>query len=254
MKSVAILQSNYIPWKGYFDLINRVDEFILYDDMQYTRRDWRNRNKIKTPDGIQWLTVPVRVKGRFHQTIRETEVDGAIWRQKHWASLHRSYARASHFQSVARELEPLYVGMDVPLLGQLNRVFIEWVCGFLGITTPITNSWDYRLDGAASSTGRLVDLCRQSGATEYVTGAAARAYLDPDAFAAHGITVAWHEYGGYPEYPQLWGGFDHHVSILDLLFNCGREATRFMKLAGPASLGAPDERQVLRPPEPDGTH
>jgi hypothetical protein len=97
-KKCAIVQSNYIPWKGYFDLIAAVDEFILYDDMQYTRRDWRNRNQIKTPQGLQWLTVPVVVKGLYYQKIRETEIDGTVWATSHWKSLVANYKRAPHFE------------------------------------------------------------------------------------------------------------------------------------------------------------
>src|SRR4051812_31216829 len=108
-KKVAIVQSNYIPWKGYFDMIAAVDEFVLYDDMQYTRRDWRNRNQIKTPQGVQWLTVPVQVKGRYNQTIRETELDGTRWAVDHWKTLEQNYRRARCFDEVAQSLRPLYL-------------------------------------------------------------------------------------------------------------------------------------------------
>lgn len=108
-KRIAILQSNYIPWKGYFDMIAAVDEFILYDDMQYTRRDWRNRNQIKTPQGVQWLTVPVRVKGKYDQTIRETEIDGIDWAGTHWKIIAQNYRRAPRFEEVAAVFEPLYL-------------------------------------------------------------------------------------------------------------------------------------------------
>lgn len=107
MKKVAILQSNYIPWKGYFDLIAAVDEFILYDDMQYTRRDWRNRNQIKTPQGLQWLAVPVQVKGKYHQTIREAEIDGNDWAEVHWKTLVQNYRHALHFNEITAILDPL---------------------------------------------------------------------------------------------------------------------------------------------------
>lgn len=110
MKKVAIVQSNYIPWKGYFDMIAAVDEFILYDDMQYTRRDWRNRNQIKTPQGVQWLTVPVLVKGKYHQKIRETEIDGTEWQEIHWRALESNYKRAPHYRAISALLEPLYLG------------------------------------------------------------------------------------------------------------------------------------------------
>lgn len=227
MKTVAIVQSNYIPWKGYFDLIAAVDEFILYDDMQYTRRDWRNRNMIKTPQGIQWLTVPVKVKGKYDQTIRETEIAGSGWRESHWKTLCLNYRRAPCFDEIAARLEPLYLESDDTLLSQLNRRFIEWTCRQLGITTKLSNSWDYRLIDGKSD--RLADLCQQAGATEYVSGPSAKAYLDEQAFADRGMGVTWFDYRGYPEYPQLWGEFVPNVTVLDLLFNCGKAAPQYMK-------------------------
>lgn len=127
MKKVAILQSNYIPWKGYFDMIAAVDEFILYDDMQYTRRDWRNRNQIKTPQGVQWLTVPVKVKGKYHQTIRETEIDATNWAAAHWKTLTQNYRRAPYFTEIAAWLEPLYTECSYTHLSQLNRCLLEAV-------------------------------------------------------------------------------------------------------------------------------
>ena len=227
MKKVAILQSNYIPWKGYFDLIAAVDEFIIYDDMQYTRRDWRNRNVIKTPQGLQWLTVPVKVKGKYHQSIRETEIDGTAWAELHWKGLERNYRRAPHFQEIAELLEPLYMKQTYTHLSMLNRRLTEAVCGYLGITTAIKNSWDYHL--VEGKTERLVDLCRQAGGAEYFSGPSARDYIDAEQFVASGVKLTWFDYTGYPEYPQLWGQFAHEVSILDLLFNCGNEAPQYMR-------------------------
>lgn len=227
MKKIAIIQSNYIPWKGYFDLIAAVDEVILYDDMQFTRRDWRNRNQIKTPQGTQWLTVPVRVKGKYHQTIRETEIDGIDWAATHWRSLVLNYKKARHFDEVASFLEPIYMRADHEYLSPLNRVLLESVCQYLGIATRITNSWDYRL--AAGKTQRLADLCIQAGGVEYISGPAAKDYLDESVFIDHGLKLTWFDYTDYPEYPQLWTGFVHGVSILDLLFNCGSQAPEFMK-------------------------
>jgi len=227
MKRVAILQSNYIPWKGYFDLIAAVDEFIIYDDMQYTRRDWRNRNKIKTPEGLKWLTVPVLVKGRYHQKIRNTEIDGSDWATAHWKTLIQNYRRAPFFNDIATWLEALYLNESHANLSQMNRRFIEAVCAYLGIRTVIKNSWDFPLlDG---KTERLADLCVQSGAAEYVTGPAAKNYIQENVFHERGIQLTWFDYAGYPEYPQLWGDFCHEVSVLDLLFNCGKGATRYMR-------------------------
>ena len=227
MKKVAILQSNYIPWKVYFDLIAAVDEFILYDDMQYTRRDWRNRNQIKTPQGVQWLTVPVQVKGKYYQKIMDTEIDGTEWAAAHWRSLSQNYRRAAHFQEIALWLEPLYASEPETHLSKLNRRFINAICNYLHIETVISNSWDYTLcDG---KTERLVDLCAQAGGTEYISGPAAKDYIDASIFASADIKLAWFDYAGYPAYPQLWGEFTHGVTILDLLFNCGQDACRYMR-------------------------
>ena len=124
MKKVAIVQSNYIPWKGYFDMIAMVDEFILYDDMQFTRRDWRNRNQLKTPQGVQWLTVPVITKGRYHQKIRETEIDGTEWSATHWNTLSLNYRRSPYFDEIAAWLEPLYLNESYRFLSQLNQRLI----------------------------------------------------------------------------------------------------------------------------------
>ncbi len=229
MKKVAILQSNYIPWKGYFDLIAAVDEFILYDDMQYTRRDWRNRNQIKTPSGLKWLTIPVKTKGKYHQKIRETEIEDEKWRSTHWNTLLLNYRRASYFDEVAEWLEPLYMDRNHTHLSALNREFIEAICRYLGITTIISNSWDYRL--IEGKTERLVDLCLQAGGTEYISGPSAKDYIDESIFSEHGLGLIWFDYSDYPEYPQLWGEFVHHVTILDLLFNCGQNAAKFMRYA-----------------------
>ena len=227
MKKIAILQSNYIPWKGYFDLIASVDEFILYDDMQYTRRDWRNRNTIKTPQGVMWLTVPVLVKGKYHQKIKDTEIDGSQWQAKHWKALNQNYRRASHFNEIAERLEPIYLTNSFTHLSQLNHRFIVEICKYLEIDTKISNSSDFPLiDG---KTERLVGLCKQVNATEYTSGPSAKDYIEEHLFDESGITLNWFDYSGYTQYTQLWGEFSHNFSILDLLFNCGKDSKHFMK-------------------------
>ncbi|WP_175753080.1 WbqC family protein [Burkholderia ambifaria] len=223
-KRVAIVQSNYIPWKGYFDLIAATDEFILYDDAQYTRRDWRNRNQIKTPQGVQWLTVPVRVKGRYHQSIRETEIDGTEWAEQHWTRLRQNYARAPHFARYAPELEALYLHGRHDTLSALNLAMLTWVNRQLGIATRMSSSSDYTLEG--DRTDKLLNLCLQAGATEYLSGPAARDYLDESRFAAAQVAVRWFDYPAYPPYAQLWGEFVHGVTVLDVLFHCGPDAHR----------------------------
>jgi len=226
MKKVAILQSNYIPWKGYFDMIAAVDEFIVYDDMQYTKNDWRNRNRIKTAQGLHWLTVPVKMKGRFGQSIREAELDGHAWRSAHWRILSINYRKAKCFSEVAEWLGPLYQ-CEYQTVTELNLVFIAAICKFLDIGTKISCSWNYRLDHG--KTERLVSLCQQAGATQYISGPAAKNYIEPSCFSEAGIALSWFDYDGYPQYPQLWGDFEHGVSILDLLFNCGQDAPLYMR-------------------------
>ena len=208
-------------------MIAAVDEFILYDDMQYTRRDWRNRNQIKTPQGLQWLTVPVMVKGKYRQTIRETEIDGEDWAPLHWKALVQNYRRAAYFDEIAVLFEPLYLAEGYTHLSKLNRRFIEVVCRYLGIQTMIKNSWDYNL--IEGKTERLADLCSQAGGTEYITGPAAKEYVEERAFTERGIKLTWFDYDGYPVYPQLWGEFNHGVTVLDLLFNCGKNAQGYMR-------------------------
>lgn len=225
MKKVAILQSNYIPWKGYFDMIAAVDEFIIYDDVQFTKNDWRNRNQVKTPQGVQWLTVPVGQN--ITRRIRDVELPNNHWKSKHWKTLETNYRRAPHFEKVASILEPLYMQRQHTYLSVLNRELIEAVNAFLGITTKISNSWDYQLIEGTSA--RLANLCVQAGATEYISGPAAKDYIEEIVFTEQSIKLTYFDYSGYTEYPQLWGEFHHGVTILDLLFNCGKDAHRYMR-------------------------
>jgi len=226
-KSAAILQSNYIPWKGYFDQINAVDEFILYDDVQYTKNDWRNRNRIKSSHGLLWLTIPVGTSGRWPLPIRDVEVNPDVWAEKHWKTLSQSYAKAGSFRTLAPQFEAVYASLTERTLSDVNYRFIAVVCGLLGIQTRITRSMDYRLVDGRNE--RLVDLCRQVGADIYLSGPSARAYLDESLFEASGIEVRYADYSGYPEYEQPHPPFEHAVSIVDLLFSEGAKARQFMK-------------------------
>jgi hypothetical protein len=226
MKKVAISQSNYIPWRGYFDLIKSVDEFILYDDMQYTRRDWRNRNKIKTSQGVKWLTVPVQVKGKFEQKIKDTLLDGHDWQQTHFKTLQQFYKGSRYFDEVLELLSPLYCDNTYTSLSHMNFSFLAKVCQYLKINTKITHSMDYQLVEGKSE--RLVSICQQSGANEYISGPSAKNYMDTELFEASNISVTWFDYSGYISYPQLWGAFVSEVSILDLLFNCGPTSSNYL--------------------------
>ena len=237
-KKVAILQSNYIPWKGYFDMINAVDEFILYDEMQYTKNDWRNRNKIKTPQGTAWLTISVRQE-TLQQKINETQVFDQKWATKHWRTLAQTYAKAPYFREYKDVFEALYNTPDFINLSQINYAFIKTVCEILGIRTKLSWSTDYVL--GEGKTERLVQLVRDAGGAEYISGPAARDYLQADLFDQANIRLSWMDYGGYPEYRQLGPApFEHGVTVLDLLFNTGPKAPQFMKsFAQQAAVLAP---------------
>lgn len=239
-KTIAILQSNYIPWKGYFDLIHRVDEFILFDDMQYTRRDWRNRNKIKTSQGLLWLSIAVQAKGNYHQRIKDIVVSDAGWNREHWKTIAHHYARAKWFSTYRERLEELYCGCEETHLSKINHRFLVALCEMLGINTRITWSMDYRL--ADGKTERLVDLCKQAGATEYISGPAAKDYIEEELFAEAGIRLRWMDYSSYREYEQLYGPFEHHVSIIDLILNEGPQASKYLKSFDHDCIGLQTQR------------
>ena len=223
-KKVAILQSNYIPWKGYFDIIGSVDEFIIYDDVQFTKNDWRNRNYIKTPNGVEWLTIPVGTG--IHRRIRDVRLIDQHWQVKHWKSIALNYKKAPFFDEISALISPLYLDVKFESLTEVNITFINAICNYLGITTKITKSWDYFLEEGKIE--RLLSLCIQAKCTEYISGPAAKNYLDERIFKESEIDITWFDYSNYIEYPQLWGDFNHAVTILDLLFNCGKDASNFM--------------------------
>ena len=221
MKTVVILQSNYIPWKGYFDLMHDADEFILFDDRQYTRQDWRNRNQVKAENGPQWLTVPVI--GRFGQRIDETVVANRGWASTHWKTLVQLYQEAPHFETYAEGIEALYrSAADEQMLSHVNRLFLEGIGNVLGLNTPL--KWSSEFPGAEGKTERLVALCRATGAGRYISGPAARSYIEPESFEQSGVELTFKSYDGYPEYPQQHPPFTHGVTVLDLLFNVGPDA------------------------------
>lgn len=226
-KSVAIIQSNYIPWKGYFDLIAAADVFVIYDDMQYTRSDWRNRNQIKTRTGMHWLTVPVVMKGRFLQNIRETEIHGTVWSKKHWRTINHNYSKSTYFNEVSDMLESSYMEDHYGSLSAFNTGLIKKICTYLNIKTVIRDSSEFIFSGDKSE--RVLSIAKSIEADRYITGPSAKAYLDTSIFEKANITVEWFDYSNYPSYPQAWGDFVHNVSIIDLLFHCGPNSKNYMK-------------------------
>lgn len=222
---VAVLQSNYIPWKGYFDIIHDVDLFIFYDDVQYTRNDWRNRNRIKSRQGSSWLTIPVH--GGPDDLIHEVGFADPRWQQQHWRTLSQTYARSPFFANYRTLLEPVYLGTQWMTLSALNQYLIRLIAyEVLGIRTRFADSRDYRATG--SKQNRLLDLLARCGANSYVSGPAAQNYIDESRFVTADIKLIWKDYSGYPEYHQLSYPFEHSVSILDLVFNVGPEAQRYI--------------------------
>ena len=228
MKKIIITQSNYIPWKGYFDGMNMVDALIIYDDMQYTKRDWRNRNMIKTKDGLKWLSVPVEVKGKFFQKINETKVSENNWAKSHWLTIIHNYSKSPYFNLYKDFFKNLYKeAANEEYLSKVNYIFLKGICELLDIKIKISWSSDFVL--AEGKTERLVDLCKQVGATDYYSGPAAKSYMDESLFEKENINVHYFDYSNYPEYQQQFDSFQHSVTILDLLFNTGQDAKKYMK-------------------------
>ncbi len=227
MKSCIITQSNYIPWKGYFDSINQVDIFVIYDDMQYTKRDWRNRNYIKTPQGLKWLSIPVEVSGKFHQKINETLISDKAWNRSHWESIKQNYKEAPCFKDHKDWLENLYMNCQFDKLSEVNEYFLKEIGNFLGIKTEFRRSEEFVL--SEERTQKMVDICVDLGADNYYSGPSAKAYMIEDKFTDKGIQLHYFDYSGYPEYPQLFENFEHGVSIIDMIMNLGTETPNYMK-------------------------
>lgn len=224
-KRVGIIQSNYIPWKGYFDIIHDVDLFVFYDDVQYTKNDWRNRNRIKTEDGERWLTIPVGK--RESRRICDVAMPSNLWARDHWRRLEGAYRRAPYFEAYRAYFEAFYLRRSWSTLSEFNQALVTGIArDLLGITTPYVDSRTFHL--TQSKGGRVVELLQHVGATTYVSGPSAKAYITDERFLAAGISVEWKDYQGYPEYGQFHGPFVHAVTVLDLLFHAGPNAPYYI--------------------------
>ncbi len=225
MKRIAICQSNYIPWKGYFDLIHDADAFMFYDDVQFTKNDWRNRNRVKTPAGPQWLTIPVGPDLR--RLICEVTLQSTRWQRTHWKTLVQLYGKAPFFRHYQGFLEDIYLAREWRSLSELNQFLVHSIArDHLGIKTPFLQSSDFPATGRSQD--RVLNLLRAVQADVYLSGPAGRSYLDEKRFEEEGIALVWKDYSGYPEYPQFHPPFDHAVTILDLLFHVGPEAPQYI--------------------------
>jgi hypothetical protein len=229
MKTIAILQSNYIPWKGYFDVIAAVDEFLIFDEVQFTRRDWRNRNKIVIDGAPHWLTIPVLSKGQYHASIAEIAVSEPAWAERHWRSVQHAYTKAPFYSLFAAHLEQTYEqAATLSLLTEINELFIRRISAMLGLSTEFRRA-DEVPRGTDSPTGRLLEICKARQARAYVSGPAARNYIVTAEFEAAGVELQYADYSGYPTYEQASATFEHGVSIIDTLMRCGPQTRDHLK-------------------------
>ena len=225
-KKVAVIQSNFFPWRGYFKLISSVDEFVFYDSVQYTRRDWRNRNKIKMQNGPAWLTVPVQSKGNYYSKISEIKTLDSDWKRQHLSKIKNAYKPAPYFESVYELIKKIYSGPSVIGLSDFNIKIINEILEYLDINTKTI-----RLERNTDTEGKnkkLIEICKLLGASTYVSGTLAQSYIDEKEFQLQGLDVAWFDYGEAKVYKQLWGDFSPNLSIIDLLFNLGRSTKSYL--------------------------
>lgn len=229
---IAVNQPDYIPWKGYFDIIHDADIFVYHTDLQYTKLDWRNRNKIKTPYGLKWLSIPV---GQRHldRLICEVAINDSSWQKKHYEALKLYYSKAPYFKKYNAFLEHVYLERKWDNLCDLDMFMTEYISkNFLGITTQFADSRDFASHGSKNekllSLLSVITLRQGGGKITYLSGPAAKDYIIQDMYSEQNIQVVWKNYDNYPEYPQLHGEFTHYVSILDLLFNTGNDAPYFI--------------------------
>ncbi len=222
---VGIIQPNYLPWRGYFDFIREVDLFIFFDDLQYTNRDWRNRNRLKTPTGLQWITVPVKYRERS-QLISETQIDESQdWRRKHLNTFKLNYAKTPYFDAAYELFERCIAVRDVTI-SELNIIATAEICAYLDIATNTMRA--SQLNAQGLKTERIIDIMQRVGGTTYLSGPSAQSYLDKSALAAADISLEIKEYN-YAPYPQQWGAFAGGVSVIDLIANCGCSSMQYLK-------------------------
>jgi hypothetical protein len=227
--TLVVLQPGYLPWLGYFDLLNKADVFVHYDEVAFDKHGWRNRNRVKGAKGAAWLTVPVRHRGRAGQAILDVEIeDRQNWQGKHLSTVSQFYARAPYLDAVLPKLRDI---LDRPWrrLVDLDLVTIDWLARELGIARQCHRASELGIGGDRNT--RLLNLCRHFGATRYLSGDAARDYLDVAQFSAAGIEVSWHDYL-HPTYPQQHGPFVSHLSALDLILNVGPNSLAVLSSAG----------------------
>lgn len=225
---VSISQPRYLPWLGYIERLAQCDLFIHLDTVQYSPRDWENRNRIKTAQGTTWLTVPVKAghRARIPDVLIDNEQG---WQYRHWETLKTAYGRAPFFKTYASAFEAIYCERAWDTLTEWNLAALETVCGCLGISPQTTMASTLEPGGAGSEL--ILNLCRQVGATVYLSGSQGRNYLDQTAFAAANIEIQYQDYV-HPVHPQVHGAFVPNLAVVDLLFNCGPRSLKMLRTSG----------------------
>ena len=226
---VAIHQPQYLPWLGYFDKIRRANVFCFLDNVQYKKNDWQNRNRIKTAHGWQWLTVPVHY--RYPQKIREVTINNhGKWKNKHLQALISNYSRAHFFKEIADSLKQAY-SENWESISELNIFLIKRLAAALGLGHKLfVKASDFTL--SEDSTDRLVDICKKLKADTYLAGQDGVKYMNMDRFEQSGIQVIIQDFQ-HPVYPQVFGDFQSHMSVVDLLFNCGAKSLEIIEEMNP---------------------
>jgi len=227
MKTIGILQPSYLPWLGFFDQIDQSDVFVFYDDVQYDKNGWRNRNRIKTKQGECWLTVPVLTKGKDNQLIKDTEINNTEnWVKKHVSAIRQSYSKSRYFYIAEKVCERLEL-RKWKTLCELNTALLEIMLNELGLADKLilfSSSFSFSGD----KNGRLVGMIRHFEGDTFIEGRSGRSYVDLNLFKANDIRVLFQEYN-HPVYDQLYGEFIPYLSILDLLCNCGPRSLEIIR-------------------------
>lgn len=225
---VAIHQPQFMPWLGYFDKMDKCDVFVFLDNIQYKKNEYQNRNRIKTSQGWQWLTVPTNY--RFPQKISEVTIDSTTdWRKKHLHAIEFNYGKSPYFNKYIDVFRELY-GLDRLLLSDINMACVRMLRDLLGVGTELLVSSETGISCGEPNL-RLIELCRKLGADTYLAGRDGKNYMDLEMFRAAGITVRFQEFN-HPVYPQLFGNFEYYMSAIDLLFNCGNNSIRILRGEG----------------------
>jgi len=215
----------YLPWLGLFDRIYKSDVFVMLDNVNYSKNYFINRNKIKTHNGWTWLTVPIISKGHFGQLISDVKIDNTKkWQEQHWKSIYYSYSKAQHFKKFENLIKPYYE-KDAEYLCELNIKLMLEILKALGIKTKVVMASELKAKGKKEEL--ILNICKDLGATEYLSGPSGKDYLNPETWDKNGIRLEF-QYYSHPVYPQLYGEFMQEMSIIDLMFNCGDESLKIL--------------------------